>query len=273
MFKQKRASRDFNKADLPSNRKEVFFDRFKNQYGVFFKTGLTLFLFFIPFLIVGFLKDYSLWYHASRGDFSIADYNQMQILYALIKIPVYIIIALGCAGSFRVMKNLAWEIPVFFKEDFLEGIKKNAKSFIVVFVSFSVISVLCELTLTASNIPELVRYLPSGILVGLVLPMALTSLNIFNLYNATFLEACKLSLRFFFGKTFKSILALLGVCAPFLILLINNFVIKYILFIPVVIFILPCSILTWFLYCCYLFDYFMNKNTYPEIYDKGVYRK
>lgn len=273
MFKQKSASKNFTKEDLPSNRKEVFLDRFKNQFSVLFKSGLILLLFFVPFIVVHFLKDYSLWSMMSKNELTNIEYDRIQILYSIIDIPLYLILSIGFSGAFRVIKNLAWDIPVFFKEDFKEGIKKNYKQFMLVFFVFSFLKLLCQIALSISNIPEFFSYLPYGFLIGIIVPITLTSLNIFNLYNAKYFEAMRLSLRFFFGKAFKSILAILIVTLPLFILLIPNFIIKYILFIFAILFLIPCSLLGWFLYNCYLFDIYMNKKNYPEIYDKGIYRK
>lgn len=273
MYKQKQSSKDFTTNDLPSNRKEVFFDKLKNQYHVLFKSGLVLILFFVPFILSGFFKDYSIWYQTNHDGLSDVDYWRIEIMYSLLDIPLHAVLAIGLAGLFRVIKNLSWDTPVFFKEDFKDGVKKNSKQFIIVSIIFSIISLLCKLSLSNSNIPELVRYIPSGILIGVVAPLSLVSLNILNLYNAQTGEAYQLSTRFFFGKAGQSFLAYVCVISPLFILFISNFMIKYIVLIPVILFVLPLCLLAWFLYTCSLFDRFMNEKNYPSIYDKGVYRK
>ena len=56
MFKRKHqaAARDFQKEDLPSDRKEVFFDLLKYRFDLIMKNGLLLFLFLLPAFLLAF---------------------------------------------------------------------------------------------------------------------------------------------------------------------------------------------------------------------------
>lgn len=274
MFRQKSAAKNFSVDDLPSNRKEVFFDRIKNQFSVFALTGLLFFLFALPLLVDSFVFDILVYLQStSEGGMSDAAYYSYLVLFSGIRIPCLLILSIGCAGIFRIYRNLAWEIPVFFKEDFKEGVQKNAKPFLIVFFLLGVLGLASEAVLGNLALYELVRYLPLGILTGVIGPMFLVSLNIFNLYNAKIFEAFRLALRFFFGQFFKSVLVYILVISPFALAFISRFMIKYLVAIPVIILLVPILLFAWFLFNCYLFDRYMNKENYPEIFDKGIHRK
>lgn len=273
MFKQKHAEKNFSVNDLPSNRKEVFFSRLKNQYWAFVKIGLLLAVFLLPIIVINFFKDYTIWFSINNGGLEDNQYFKINLFFSLINIPFLVIGAVGFSGAFRVIKNLAWDIPVFFKDDFKEGISKNARYFICIFLIYALLRPLCIFARCATNVPGIIKYLPSGILVGVIIPILLVSLNILNLYNSKIVESMKLSFSFFFGKILKSYTAYICCLSPFLLLIIPNFIIKGIVLLFVVVFLLPLSIFSWFLYTCYLFDIFMNKENYPEIFDKGIHRK
>ena len=279
MSKQKHSKTDFSKSDLPKNRKEVFFDILKVRYSVLLKLGLIILISLIPLLVVTILEDGSLssvYMNLQNGTLTEEQYAfeiaTLSSLFAAVKIIAFMILSVALAGSVKVIKNLIWGEPIFFKEDFVKGIKDNLKNYIL--ASLLLGSINLGVTFTYYSFTELVflKVIFYVIFYVLIIPSMLFVCSMSSIYNMTFLQLLGNGLILYIKTLPKTLLATL----PFFLILATNFiglyVVKYIALLVLGVFFIPLYMTGFMLYSCYTFDKYINLQFYPEIVDKGIYR-
>ena len=126
MKKQERHITDEDvKQSLPRNRKEVFFDLLKNRKMTLFAFSCYTFIFFIPLAVDLFLFNFfeSASIAADKSDqlFSLVFYSM------LIMLPCMLIGFIGLAGAFYTAKKMVWQEGISLASDFFQGIKENWK--------------------------------------------------------------------------------------------------------------------------------------------------
>lgn len=113
------------KQSLPRNRKEVFFDLLKNRKMNLFAFSCYTFIFFIPLAVDLFLFNLfeSAAIAADKSDqlFSLVFYSM------LIMLPCMLIGFIGLAGAFYTAKKMVWQEGISLASDFFQGIKENWK--------------------------------------------------------------------------------------------------------------------------------------------------
>jgi|GEM_PF-678658 len=137
---------DFTPEQLPKSRWSLFFDLFKNQIFPIFKATLLCDVFAIPLIliilfnfinnttynaVVPFDANIGFGYPVEPNIIDISDFvllNNGIRVYALLIIGV-IILAIGLAGGFYVMRRIAWGQPVEVVRHFFQGIKENFMAF------------------------------------------------------------------------------------------------------------------------------------------------
>ncbi len=279
-FRNKIAKNDFKEDNLPSNRKEVFIDCLKLRLFDFFKIGLLIFLFALPLLIAGLVKDtllFNLLDSLNGGQISEEDFNDAYTLlllgYYLVEIVCLIIFSLGLAGSLRVIRQIAWGEAVFFIQDFFEGIKLNIKHFIIYFLFIGTFIFLNHLVMIFDIQYEIIKAIPFGISVFVLFPPLLYSLAETLMYTNGVIAEYKNGFALYI-KTFPgTILATSIILLPLLFELISLFIVKYIVISVFIILFFPIILLGEFLFFNSRLDKYVNKESYPEIYDKGIHRK
>ena len=279
-MKNKVASKDFKISDLPSNRKEVFFDCFKNRYKYLMYCGFIILFCAIPFLIICFLKSFylsALVKELEASNITEQDYNLASLRYALIYngfiVVSSLLISIGISGATRVIRQIGWEEPVFFTRDFIDGIKMNYKQIFVHVFLLSLIYMISDLFLYI-NIPYMIfRYIPLVIFIFIVFPISLYSVAQNNIYNMSNIKVTTNSLLFFFKSVPVCILFSLTISLSLLIGFIPNFTIRLLIYVLLIIFAFPLYYLAWFLHSSSMFDKYLNINYYPELMDKGITRR
>ena len=279
-MKKRMASKDFNISDLPSNRKEVFFDCLKNRYKYLLFSGLILFLTIIPLIVIYFLKSIYLGIlveNFRNGAMSENEYSQATLIQVLMFDSFVIlssfIASIGISGATRVIRQVGWIEPVFFFKDFSDGIKMNYKYISFHLFILSTIYMISDLSTYSDLGIMFINYIPMGIFIFVAIPMVLYNIAEANIYNISLLESLKNSFLFLIRSVHISLLFSLGILGVMLLRLIPNIIIVMMIYIILVIFVLPIYYLLWFLYSSYMFDKFININNYPEIVDKGITRK
>lgn len=279
MSKQKQSKIDFNKSDLPKNRKEVFFDVLKIRYSVLLKLGTLILISLIPLLVVLILEDGSLssvYISLQNGTITEEQYAfeiaTLSTLFAAIKIIAFMIISITLAGSIKVIKNLIWGEPIFFKEDFLKGIKDNLKNYIL--VSLIIGSINIGITFTYYSFTELVflKVIFYVIFYVLIIPSMLFVCTMSSIYNMSFLQLLSNGLILHIKTLPKTLLATLPLFLIVSTSFIGLYVVKYIILMVIGLFLIPLYMIGFMLYSCSIFDKYINMQHYPEIVDKGVYR-
>lgn len=279
-FKPKKASHDFTVDNLPSNRKEVFFDSLKLRFRDFLKLGLLLLLFSLPLIILNFVKDMMLFNMTESltiGQITEEEFNGaytiLYLAYYAIEIICLIVLSLGLAGALRVIRQIAWGEPVFFSEDFFEGIKLNKGHFIVYFLFIGIFNMLNRSIMLLNIQYEILKVLPLAFALVILFPPVLYSLAETLIYTNPIFGEYKNGFALYI-KTFPTtILATIVVLLPLLFDLIPLLVIKYLIYVVFIIVLFPIILLGEFLYFNSRLDKYINKEMYPEIYDKGIHRK
>lgn len=275
----KKAKTDFTRDDLPRNRWEVFVDCLKERFLLFMSMGLTLLIFALPLFFVTLLKDNTAGalYHAFvNAEYSQEEYYSLlrsaNSLYSLYFIPCYIVLAMGTAGVMQIIRQLVWGEGVFFMQDMIEGIKSNG-------LYYALIAFLSGLYVYLQNtffpVQDSDFFLVIPIIVALIfLPPFCFMLSQIVVYKNPFLKYLTNGFLLYI-KTVPTTLAFLTLFLIPAVLGLNllPFLAKYIILIAFFLILAPMLLTGWFLYSCYVFDKFVNKELYPEIYDKGVYRK
>ena len=275
MRKVKKSRFDFIESNLPSNRKEVFFDCLKLRFGILFKLGILIFIFFIPLFLTSLIMDVSVTslYENMNDDESIKNAIIGTInLFNLINIPLFVILSLGFAGAFRVVRQLVWGEPIFFSSDFMDGIKLNGKGFSLCFLIVGIVNFIISYVLYTNDSYNIISFIPLVLTFLIFIPIGLYVLSLYNTYNITFKSAIYNGLLLYVKELPKTLLFTLIVELPFAILLISD-ITKYLIALVAVIFIIPLLIMAYYLFSCYVFDKHINAKSYPEYVDKGIRRK
>ena len=125
------------KRSLPTNRKEVFFDLLAHRKMTLFVLSCFTFMFFIPLAVdlfyFNFLESVAIANDKSDYLFSLVFYSM------LIMLPCMVIGFVGLSGTFYAAKKLVWQEGVMVAIDFFQGIKENWKRAIINGMIFGII--------------------------------------------------------------------------------------------------------------------------------------
>ena len=131
MFKraEKHVTDEDAKRSLPHSRKEVFFDLLRHRKMTLFALSCFAFMFFIPLAVdlfwFNFLESVAIANEKYEYLFSLFFYSM------LIAIPCMVVGFLGLAGAFYVARQMVWQENVNLSVDFFHGIKSNWKHAII----------------------------------------------------------------------------------------------------------------------------------------------
>ena len=276
----KHSQGDFKKEDLPKTRVDLFFDLLKVNTSVLFGMGAIIFLFSLPFLIVSFICDYSLATifvnitNSEIGDEEIALMISSTIsFYDLIKIPCYIVLGIGASGIMQVIRRLVWGEGVMLSQDFFDGIKSNALTYSICFLVFGLINYLDGFIFRRLGGSNFFAYAPLIVSVVFLLPIGLFILSQSIIYSNRFHKYVYNGFILYFKSFFRTLIASIVFFVILSVGLISDLIIKYILLTVFFFAIIPILMTIWFLYSCFVFDKYINKENHPDIYGKGLYLK
>ena len=114
---------------LPRDRKGVFFDLLSHRKMTLFALSCYTFMFFIPLAVDVFITNYFV-FAAINAD-KPKDAFSLLFYFMLIMIPCMTIGFLGFAGAFQVAKKMVWQEGISIATDFFQGIKENWKRAII----------------------------------------------------------------------------------------------------------------------------------------------
>lgn len=278
--KQKAAIAEFTEEQLPHNRRMQFFDCLKLRFTLFLRSGLVLLLFTVPCIILGVYRDFTLIGFTSQlkaGEITRDMYDKMlssiNMVVSGINIVCLTVVSVGVAGIARVFRRLIWGEPVFFRQDFVAGIKSNGKSYALIFFLAGVVCFIDNLVASFQFPSELVKYIPWGISIVLLLPLALFVLAQTLIYTNKAGVLLKNSCILFIKSAPITLLFLLVLVLPAAAQFIPLVFVKFALYVLLIVFALPFYIFALLLYDVSLFDRFINKELYPQLYKRGLYIK
>lgn len=267
---KRQADFDFSESQLPHNRTEVFFDCLKLRWRTFLQLGLLFFFAMLPIFVVNIVRDNMIADAIYNGN-SLLNARYTLLVFDAINIPFYLIAAIAFSAAFRVIRNIAWGEAVFFKEDTKDGIKLNWKVFSIVFVLIGTDVFFVDFIIQCTTI-DIVKGIPIGISIMLLLPIAILIVVQATIYKIGFFGALKNACYLFAKSVWKSLLCALVTALPILFLLIPNTIVRNICLAAYMMFFMPYVCLGVFLCGCSLLDKYINAHSHPEIVDKGVNR-
>jgi len=272
----KYSDKDFTEAMLPHDRKQVFFDCVKMRFGVIVKAGLVLLLVLLPYFAVRVYGDVlTVGIYERYGDdpeAALQAGRALKTVMALVQAPCLGIASVGFAGVMKVLRQLVWGEGVFFHEDFWSGVRQNGGYFALTFVLAGLVHALDRFVLTINFSVQFLLYAPLAVSIFVLLPMAFFILTQTTIYRNKYGTLVKNSGYFFIKTVPQSWLFVLIAALPFALEFLPFFIVKYVVWILLAIFALPLFLTARFLFDCSVYDKFINKTQYPDIYDKGVYR-
>lgn len=270
--KMKCTADDYTANDLPLTRKDVFCECYREHFRLIFNTGLLCLAFLLPVIIVLFMRD--LYIVSAIGALEeqtaekiAAVYYQADAVYGLFQILAQTLFAVLFAGVVQLIRQLLWNEPIFFGDDLKRGFKSNSLRFGVTVFILSVVNYAINV-FTGS----IVNYILNGILVALILPVAIWFMLQSIYYNLGIFACIKNAILLYIRTVPMTLLLLVCTIAPFWLItnLINLILVKYIvLLVLYLLYIVPLT-MCWMLYASHIFDKYLNKEHYPQIYRKGM---
>lgn len=279
MRRVKQAKQDYTFAQLPHNRKEVFFDCLKMRFGTVICIGLLLLASSLPLLCIGIFKDvvtsniYARFVANEITEIQAEAYlNSLDVFAAILSVVGWVAFSLGLAGAVRIIRQLIWGEPVFFWSDFSQGIKQNAGKYVAIFAIVAVVNLISVICIRWLNNVPIVNYIPLVVLIVIVFPIGFYVLAQSAVYDVKFGKSIANGIAFF-GKTIWQTLCFALIAIAFgLLRFIPAIIVKYVVIVVCETILLPMYVMAGMLFCCSVFDKYLNANAYPELYDKGVYR-
>ena len=262
---------------LPHTRKEEFFDFLRHRKMNMFALSCFTFMFFIPLAVdlfyFNFLETAAIAAEKYEYLFSLIFYSM------LIMIPCMIVGFVGFAGTFYVAKRMAWQEGISIASDFFQGIKENWKHAVIDGLLFGI--ALFGLVVGGSYlfiyapVHAVVRGIGIGALIliflviGMITPLNMTqSVYYTNSYFTTFRNSFSF-LGLLNWRVLVTFLLSTGVVVA--LSAINLITLGVGLFLFAVL--NSVVIILYTLFSHHAFDKHINKEHYPDMVGKGLYKK
>lgn len=282
---RKNSKNDFTRDMLPKNRTEVFFDVLKVRFGTVLRLGLMLLLFSLPMLLLILSTNLQISGIITNQGETIASeaYRQIYGIYNtsnLLAIALLPVFACGLAGTLRVTKLLIWGEGISFSQDFLLGIRKNGKELAILFGVAGIVNFLNDLIYRMTYVnPEisgfqnLILLFPRVFSLVFLFPVACFVASQIIIYTDSFRVRIRNAIVFYLKTAPKTLVILFLSTLPFFMLrLIGSFPLLIVFMVLLVLLVLPLTSIVWMLFSCSVFDEQINKNQFPEILNKGIWR-
>ena len=261
---------------LPHNRKEVFFDLLAHRKMTLFALSCFAFMFFIPLAVdlfyFNFLESAAIEAEKYEYLFSLVFYSMC------IMLPCMVIGFIGLAGAFYVAKRLVWQEDITLAVDFFHGIKDNWKhalinGFIFGLFLFGLVVGGSYLIVYSLKTPILCGVGIGGLVIVFLTFGMVTSLNFTQdvYYENGMFVTFKNSFCFLGLLNWRVFVLFLLTTGGVVALCVFNFVTLAIgMFLFAVL--NGAVIILYTLLAHSAFDKYINKEHYPEMVGKGLYK-
>lgn len=272
MRNMKCTTKDFTEADLPLTRKDMFFDCYKEQFSLILRVGLLCLLFLLPMLLVLFFRDMYIIGALKTLEEQTAEniqqvYMSANVVFGAMEAVASVIFFVLFSGIAQVLKQLCWGEPIFFGDDFKNGLKDNGWRFTVVGIVLSTVGYFVGL-MCSSSLFFVVFVMYAAVFVPIGIWILLQSLY----YRLPWTKAIKNAALYLVRTLPVTILLLACITLPFW--LVTTFVsliaVRYMLLAILAVFYAVPVALAWILYALKTFDECINKKYFPEMYRKGL---
>lgn len=282
--KEKPVREAFTEADLPQTRPQVFLTVYKTRAFFIFKVSLLLLVFCLPlFLWDTFMRLFidnmanSLLADGSNSAELIQDAFMWTMLKNGVSILLFGLAGIGFGGTIHAFQGLVWNQLVVVS-DFFDGMKKNIGKYILWGILEGLSFFLFEFCIYGTPLTSLDtiwRILLYGL--GSV-QLAIISVFISYLYLQNeyyFVSGLNLlvnGVKFTILSFFPMVGFILIIMLPYFLVYIRSFVINFVSMF-LFLFLVSSGLIPLILHADYQFDKRINKENYPQIYDRGVYRE
>ena len=267
------SSKQFTENDLPSNRREVFFDVLKLHYFSLIKIGLIILLFALPLFITNFFKDYSFIVAHESGESN----TIILIVLCSVEVLAVLLMSIPAAGLGRIFREYAWLEPVFFTTDFKTSLKDNFKPTFISFIWIAILNLIFNIIYYFLNNGWIIA-IPFGFNIAVFFPILMHTIFINFTYTNKYWVNYKLACFFYLKHLPSTMLCIILICAfkvydlfqftNIIAILTKNFV-----FIIILLFIMPMILLGTQLNELRIFDKHINSVRFPHLVNKGIHQK
>lgn len=275
-------SKDYDESLLPSTRRSQFKDVLSHEYKTLLLVGMWLLIFFVPILLLESFSNIFIYTYIEQNNTNLTpeEMKSFEMMMTIIKesalVLCYIVFSVGVAGSLRIIRNLVYGEIIFFKNDFILGIKKYWKLCLLSAFVFGLFKGMTNiLTYLVNNYASYgYLYILSGFAIGffyvLIVPMIFFYVSLSITYDLTFAKCLTISIKFALANLLIAI-AFSGVLfALTFIWYIGILLVVDLILIISIFFIAPIYILLWHLYVTSRFDKYINEKQFPSVFKKGL---
>lgn len=271
---------DFTISEMPHNRLQAFWDILKLRWDILLYLGLHFLLFAIPLLVATFSEN-ALLASLNPADegYRITRFRLFALMSGVEGVGI-LLLAIPFAGALRIYRLLTFYDGVLFRSDFWRGVKENGlQTFAIFFLgaaAFSMSRIAGGYLVHGGSSgfwETVVFFLPAMLSLVFLLPVLGMHFSQIPIYRNTYFQNAR-NAFYFYLRSFWSTL-------PFTLLLIAPLFLNLLPYLAVPILVLgiyglaylPIAMLGYALHANWVFDRFLNKTDYPEIYDIGIYRE
>ena len=277
-IRTKQSKTEFQSNLLPHNRKQVFWDVIKLHWRTLLLLSLVLLVGVLPLLACLFIRDQyalTLTVKVNNGTMSVED-RLATLKYAHLIcagacwLSLYILAIAVCIVC-RFIRQLVWYEPIFTKEDLGLALKNGYKAAAICATFGGIIIVVQKATLFVSD-NIFVQIIPVAIFIPfLALPLLLAFVQS-TMYLGKFSQMLKNAMLMYLKEAPIVLLFGLLLFTPLLFTMWEQLlIVKYIVLIVYLFLFEVPFIMMFYLGCNHIFDKYINKEQFPQIYKKGLY--
>lgn len=265
---------------LPINRKQLLSRCFRKNYGVILYVSLFMTLFSLPLVFVFVMTLAQLAsYGGIEGEELVMLQYQLRSWFYLWSIPSLCVLSIGASGCFYVVKKLCWNESGRFIKDFGRGVKENAVKFLILTLLFALfvagVCYLFDILTLNFNLGffGVILLVLQVFLMIIALAMLMFQYCGAVLYKSSVFTLILNSFKLVFGTLPRTLVMLVVAFAPVgLIGLVWQWSWAYIILITVMA-LIGCgyTVLMTTLHCHYVYDKYVNKKQFPQIYRRGLF--
>ncbi len=299
----KERSEDYARKTLPSNRWALGWDLIKTNFGKNVKINLLSLLFIFPLFALIYFRGIYLQSQAygsifsrnigigypaitSQGLLGVAEsltFNT-DVLFFVLLFLFAILMSVGIAGGFYVMRNMVWTEGVFVVSDFWNGVKKNywivLRSTLLYVFFLAIIWLTADLSSVQIAVNSSAKWLfiilkvLGYILAGLITIAYLYSLTLGVTYKLSFTALLKNSVILAIGLLpFNAFFIVLAILSFGLLLLQASSIFFALGVVLVLILSISLFMLIWTNYSQWVFDEIINDKVAGAKKNRGIYKK
>jgi len=265
---------DFLVTDLPSNRKELFFDILKNQWRNLLLLSLIVMVILLPLVILRYYNMVIITNMLNSNNIEDIRNNVFNSYVAYNVINSFLIVICGVlfGGVLRIYKKLSYNDGFFLGADFIKGVKENFKDFVVIFSVYAFINFLLEILCVNFLLDNnYLYYFFKVINYFIICPIVLIWVSLSSIYSDKVIVKLKSSYKLYIRYLFKILLVFIILVLPLFFLFIGNSYIQLFLPIGYSILYFPYAYLIFVLFMNYIFDEQINKKNFPDLVGKGMF--